>query len=246
MTREEYIKQLIKAKGLTLKEFAKENNIPYTTLLHITNNSISGAAVDTVIKICKSLGIKVDQLEEIENKDIKIHQTIYSSEEHMLIEKYKELDKTAKKIVDFILTEDTPKEQPKQKPRPKFEVMPQEEQTKYIDIFDLPVSAGTGIYLDTDYKDMFEIPLNNETADANFALRVSGDSMEPDYFDGDIILIKSQPQVDIGELGIFIYDNEGYFKKWDGDKLVSLNKKYKDIKINSDNFYTKGRVIGKL
>ena len=41
---------------------------------------------------------------------------------------------------------------------------------------------------------------------ADFALYVRGDSMEPSYYDGDIIFIKSQPAVDNGQIGIFIYD----------------------------------------
>ena len=49
MTREDYIKSLIKAQGYTLKAFAQEINMPYTTLLSILNGSIGGAAMDNVL-----------------------------------------------------------------------------------------------------------------------------------------------------------------------------------------------------
>ncbi len=47
--------------------------------------------------------------------------------------------------------------------------------------------------------------------------------MEPVYYDGDIVLIKSQPAVENGEIGIFIIENSGYIKKYGGDRLISLN-----------------------
>ena len=65
MTREDYIKSLIKAQGYTLKAFAQEINMPYTTLLSILNGSIGGAAMDNVLKICHALRIHMEELERI-------------------------------------------------------------------------------------------------------------------------------------------------------------------------------------
>ncbi|WP_164489246.1 helix-turn-helix domain-containing protein, partial [Ruminococcus sp. Marseille-P6503] len=41
----------------------------------------------------------------------------------------------------------------------------------FIEYYDLPVSAGTGIYLDHDAKNMIEVEETPLTAEANFALR---------------------------------------------------------------------------
>ena len=62
MTREEYIKGLIKDRGKNIKEFSVEIGIPYTTMLSMLKN-LGGAAVDSVIKICNGLGITVEQLD---------------------------------------------------------------------------------------------------------------------------------------------------------------------------------------
>ena len=51
MTREEYIKGLIKDRGKNIKEFSADIGIPYTTMLSMLKN-LGGAAVDSVIKIC--------------------------------------------------------------------------------------------------------------------------------------------------------------------------------------------------
>lgn len=117
----------------------------------------------------------------------------------------------------------------------------------YLDFPDLPVSAGTGIYLHDDHAEQIRVPTNDETLRANYALRVKGDSMEPRFHDGDIVLVETQPSVEKGEIGIFILNGEAYIKKYGGDRLISLNSKYEDIPIsNNDSFYCKGKVFAKL
>ena len=65
MTREDYIKALIKSHGYTLKDFAKTIHMPYTTLLSILNGSIGGAAMDNVLKICGALNIRIEDLNNL-------------------------------------------------------------------------------------------------------------------------------------------------------------------------------------
>ncbi|SHK47312.1 Helix-turn-helix [Selenomonas ruminantium] len=65
MSREDYIKALIKSHGYTMKNFAKIINMPYTTLLSILNGSIGGAAMDNVLKICGALNIRIEDLNNL-------------------------------------------------------------------------------------------------------------------------------------------------------------------------------------
>ena len=54
-------------------------------------------------------------------------------------------------------------------------------------------------------------------------------------------------QIEVGELGIFILDGEGYFKKFDGDRLLSLNPIYAPIPLSGfSEIQCAGRVIGKM
>ncbi len=111
----------------------------------------------------------------------------------------------------------------------------------------LPVSAGAGEYLHEDTTSYIKVPATNLTGRATFALRVHGDSMEPDYFDGDIVLVDADAVVNIGDIGIFIVNGEGFIKERGKDRLISLNNKYKDIRIGSDDTCVcKGKVIGSL
>ena len=52
-----------------------------------------------------------------------------------------------------------------------------------------------------------------------FALRINGDSMEPLYHNGDMVLVQNCSSVEVGELGIFVLDGDGYFKKYGGDRI---------------------------
>lgn len=69
MTREDYIRTLIKSHGYTLKDFAKLIHMPYTTLLSILNGSIGGAAMDNVLKICQALNLRIEELNQLSGKD---------------------------------------------------------------------------------------------------------------------------------------------------------------------------------
>ena len=114
-------------------------------------------------------------------------------------------------------------------------------------LYELPVSAGTGVFLDGVGSNEILIPDNAKTGDADYALRISGNSMEPKYHSGDILLVEETDTVEVGEAGIFILDGAGYFKIFGGDRLVSLNPEYNDIPLRDfASVNCCGRVIGKL
>ena len=86
MTREEYIKTLIAEKGYSVKGFAAQIGIPYSTLRSILSSGVGGASVDNAIRICQGLGITVDTLNKckISNAEISL-----SDKEKSLIRAYR-------------------------------------------------------------------------------------------------------------------------------------------------------------
>lgn len=77
-----------------------------------------------------------------------------------------------------------------------------------------------------------------EGTGADFALKVSGDSMEPDIPDGSTIAVKSQTELHDGDYGIFSGEGEVTCKIYtvneDGSvSLCSLNPKYPPLRIPS-------------
>lgn len=116
-----------------------------------------------------------------------------------------------------------------------------------VPVYDFGVSAGTGVFLDNPCYEVVSMPEDALSRKANFALWVTGDSMEPRFHDGDLVLVKIQPSVDIGEVGIFVLNGEGYIKKWGGNKLISLNSAYEPIMLTEDDaLYCKGKVLGSV
>lgn len=79
----------------------------------------------------------------------------------------------------------------------------------------LPVSAGPGAFLDANNFELKRFPEDEIPDGAEFAIRVSGDSMEPVYSDGQIIWVQLCKQLRPGEVGIFEYDGNGYVKMYD-------------------------------
>lgn len=109
------------------------------------------------------------------------------------------------------------------------------------------VSAGLGYNLDDDDNwQEAEVVETTAVHQADFAVEVDGDSMEPDYLNGDILLVQSTPTIEVGEVGVFTLNGDGYVKELGEGELLSRNPEYDPIPIHeSDSLQCWGRVIGK-
>lgn len=116
---------------------------------------------------------------------------------------------------------------------------------KTINLYELPVSAGLGNWIDSDYIPHTDFITTNENAD--FAVRISGDSMEPQIPSGSIVTVQKTQDLVSGKIGIFTLNGEIYCKKFFRKKevyLISVNKKYRAIKVSPyDNFRINGMVL---
>ena len=115
---------------------------------------------------------------------------------------------------------------------------------RLLRLFDIPVSAGLGNYLEgSDYETIEVDDLVPDSAD--YAVRVNGNSMMPRFVDQQIIFIHEQPTLDEGEIGIFYLNNDTYLKKLGRRCLISLNPEYEPIPIQEhDEFKVFGKVVG--
>ena len=114
-------------------------------------------------------------------------------------------------------------------------------------LYDARVSAGTGNFLDSDYYTAIEVPAKDAKG-ADFAVTVSGDSMEPVFHDHDMVYVHRQETLEDGEIGIFSLNDSAYIKKLrngaDGTFLISLNPKYPPIPVRPD--HDAFRIFGKV
>ena len=113
--------------------------------------------------------------------------------------------------------------------------------------YDHPASAGTGQYLNDVRVEQIELPID---VDADFVIPIKGDSMEPDYHDGDLVFIQTSVDLNNGVIGVFNYNGEAYIKQLVIDTeqayLHSLNPDYKDMPITPEtDFRIIGEVVGR-
>lgn len=117
---------------------------------------------------------------------------------------------------------------------------------RYLPLYDVATSAGPGQLQDESGSHEIEVPA--EVPDcANYALTVSGNSMEPTIHDGDIIWICMQPTLNNGEVGIFFHDGNTYVKEFrrtkDGVTMISHNPDYAPIPLTSPDDRIFGKVV---
>lgn len=109
-------------------------------------------------------------------------------------------------------------------------------------------SAGTGIFImGNEVVDKIPIPDTLENRNVDYAIKVSGDSMEPEFHDGDTALVSQKSELSHGDIGIFIVNGNAYIKEYGEKELISHNPDSDNINISEyDNIVCMGRVVGKL
>ena len=115
---------------------------------------------------------------------------------------------------------------------------------------ELVTCAGNGEFLDDERMTILKVRLDalpkgyERNPGRYFGVPVSGNSMEPRYHDGDMLIVSMEP-VNVGEIGVFTLEGMGYVKQLDSGKLHSLNPDYEDIPLTED-VRCNGKVVGIL
>lgn len=200
-------------------------------------NGISSPKIELLYKLFEALKCDANYLYQDEMKEF-TNETP-SNDELIIIKKYRSLDSLDKKAIDVLL--DTLSKRQSEQAAEFIQL----ESPMLLPYYGRIVSAGTGQYVFDDIPpEMIEVESNHINMQADFAVGVYGDSMEPTYSDGDVLLIKKQPSVNVGEIGIFMIDGEAFVKEFAGEFLISHNDKYEDILV-TDQTICLGKVIGK-
>lgn len=200
---------------------------------------------DTIEKIAKGMQISTDDLINMldDEQEIQINATPAVLSKSQIQSIYDELEPNGqRKVVTY--AEKLRDEQEKRKKAKKNEVSEKVVQLYGYDYYDHATSAGTGQYLNDVRVERIELPVD---VDADFVIPIKGDSMEPDYQDGDLVFIQTSVDLNDGVIGVFNYNGEAYIKQLviDEDQayLHSLNPEYKDMPITPD---TDFRIIGEV
>ena len=261
------IKLMKNEKKMTNEQLSERTGIPLGTLSKILAGMSDSPKLSNIIAICNALDCSVEYI--VSGTPENTNNYSLSGEEIRMIESWRELDSFGRDLVETVIFKEAqraamaavtaPQSAPAAERATTARILPPvRTQGRYagevvrtgkraILLYELPVSAGVGVYLDEAEAESINIPDNDKTAEADYALRISGNSMEPKYRDGDILLVRHADSIDVGELGIFLLDGCGFFKVFGGDRLISLNSAYGPILLKDfADVQCKGQVVGKL
>ena len=218
--------------GMEQKELSIELGMSESTVGN-WERGYSKPTLDVLLPLCKILGITLYDLFGVNDPVMK-----YSAGEQMLMSDYRELSMYHKEAVKNLIGN-----------LRKAEVMEDIPEITMLTYFSRQLAAGVG-----DPTDLYDEgnPMyfySSELFDkADFVFTVNGESMEPDYHNGDMVLIQKFPEcgdLNPGEIGAFMIGNEAYIKEFQPDGLHSLNPKFNTMKFTQeDKVYLIGRVIG--
>lgn len=230
------LKRIKTSKRMTNEELADKTGIPLGTLNKLLSGAVAEPRLSTLLTISHALGCRLsDLIEEPGDR-----------EDDRLLTRFHALDDYGRDLVRSVLDKEYSRCCPSTAPL----LAPQSaagRRAMILPLYDLPVSAGSGSYLDGSASEDIRVEVSDRTQHADYALRISGNSMMPKYRDGDILLVDAHTNVQTGELGIFVCDSEGYFKKYGGDRLISLNPDYADILLSGfERVICRGKVLGRL
>ena len=220
--------------GMEQKELARR--------LGITGNSISnwenGRArpdINLIPALCETLHITLYELFDMEDPTITL-----TAGEAMHLESYRKLTKGHRYAVNQLT--DTLLNVQRAESCPEIRELP---------FYERSLAAGIGD--PTEFEDDFTpifLYADNISKRGNCVFSVNGDSMEPAFHDGDLVLVEripDGPDLEEGETGAFIIGNETYIKNLGADGLESINPDYKPILFNdSETVYLIGRVLSVL
>ena len=114
------------------------------------------------------------------------------------------------------------------------------------------VAAGTPLNAIEEIIDTEEITEELAKTGSFFALKIKGDSMEPRIYDGDVVIVRQQNDVENGDIVIAMVNGDDAvckkLKKYSGGiALISLNSKYEPMMFSDKDISDKPvKILGKV
>ncbi|SNM40855.1 XRE family transcriptional regulator [Streptococcus pneumoniae] len=228
----ENITHFRKQRGITQKELAKEVGITASTMTDYMKLR-SAPSFGVIQKLADYFGVKKSDIDT----------TFKEESTHSLPDAP---DSLTQQIMDKVVQLTPPNQKIVLRTSEELLESQNEEETKInevsevISLYQVEVVSETAAacgfnygfgYDDTDRE---TIEVDERPPRHDIATKVSGDSMQPDYQDGDILYLVDKGLTTYnGDLAVIAYGDRSYFKKIYTEngrlRLVSLNDKYEDI-----------------
>lgn len=153
-----------------------------------------------------------------------------SEEAHKVAKDYDGLDRHGRNMTRIVITEEQ-RRMAEEKRRKEIGEGGQR-QTKVIPLYYTPAAAGMTSPAAGEDFDYIEVDSGTASWNADFAVKIDGDSMEPYIKDGSTVFVNREP-LENGDVGIFYIDGDmickQYYQDEDGNvHLLSLNRERRD------------------
>lgn len=224
------------SKGYTQKELGLKIGVSEVTVGNWERNA-KLPNLTTLLSLSDVLQVSLDLLAGTPNTATS-EQEILTPSESSLIKRYRMLDKFGQQAVDTICNVEFSRVSATSEPVGKNKIIglfPSKNRERYIPAYANPSAAGIAIPLEGNE---FEMVLADDSvpAEADFAVRIQGDSMSPYIADGDMVFVNKDARINNGDVGIFCVDGSMYckqfFKDSDGNvHLLSANPERTDANI---------------
>ena len=118
---------------------------------------------------------------------------------------------------------------------------------KFVPLFELSACAGDGFYSEGPSKADGEV--ESPFADADYAVEISGKSMQPTIMDKSTVFVEATEVLSDGDIGIFVVDGEVMCKRYreDGKKVwlqPDNSSEFDSIELNDQiDCRTQGKVL---
>ena len=199
------IKSVLAERGMTPKELSRRSAINSQTLYSILERDANKIDVDVLRNMCSVLEVPLEFMcggDESETLSV---------EEHDLLRKYRALDDHGRSMVGLVAGAELERISSAQRESGAA--------SRIIPLYATPAAAGyANPALGEDYED-YSVPADSR---ADFAARISGDSMEPYIADGSIVLVSRSMPISDGDVGLFFVDGDIKCKQYCEDSYGNV------------------------
>lgn len=229
-----FLKQLRKTFGYSANEVVcrlKEYNINISAkTLYGYESGLSMLNADVFVALC--------DIYKCDNPMDLFSTPSLKATDYKLVEKYQSLDDHGRELINMVLDKELQRVKNSQ-----TKERTASQGCRIINYYQRLASAGTGQFVfDNIPVDMIEIPDIPRYKKVKYAIGVNGHSMEPEYYEGDKLLVEPTDTIEYGEIGIFISEGDAFVKKLGTNELISINEDYDNIPF-TPNTRCVGRVI---
>lgn len=251
------IKEARNALNMTQEELAKILGVTKGAVANYENET-SHPKEPIMYKMFDALQVDANYLfQDVVNIPSKLNDVTISEYDH--IKKYRDLDNPGRNHVDAVLQWETDRVKQLSQTESQISELKSRPVT-LVDFYTLKpaasriteyfrsASAGDGVFiLGNESKAKIAVSESDWNAQTDYVIAVSGDSMNPDFMDGDNVMVSQHVPVKYGDVGIFIVNGNVYIKEYGETELISRNPNFPNIKVSEfDNIVCMGKVLGKL